>query len=231
MKSTFSAQVFAAIILLMGSAVTVAQQSASLNAEGVMADLQLVEADTPISEHPNWNPKKILMVELPQLGGGEEEIRAQVREAAGDVEVVFHSSANDLTAEVLAGVDAMLGVCRPNVLEAADDSLLWFHNYFVGVDSCVNVDPGLIANRVFTNSQRLSSPSIAEHTITMMLALTRNFPATMDAQNQRNWDRSLGRHMTFGELTGKTMLVAGLGGIGTEVAKRAHGLGHTWISP
>ena len=225
MKSTFSAQVFAAIILLMGSAVTVAQQSASLNAEGVMADLQLVEADTPISEHPNWNPKKILMVELPQLGGGEEEIRAQVREAAGDVEVVFHSSANDLTAEVLAGVDAMLGVCRPNVLEAADDSLLWFHNYFVGVDSCVNVDPGLIANRVFTNSQRLSSPSIAEHTITMMLALTRNFPATMDAQNQRNWDRSLGRHMTFGELTGKTMLVAGLGGIGTEVAKRAHGLG------
>ena len=31
--------------------------------------------------------------------------------------------------------------------------------------------------------------------------------------------------MTFGELTGKTMLVAGLGGIGTEVAKRAHGLG------
>ena len=225
MKSTFSAQVFAAIILLMGSAVTVAQQSASLNAEGVMADLQLVEADTPISEHPNWNPKKILMVELPQLGGGEEEIRAQVREAAGDVEVVFHSSANNLTAEVLAGVDAMLGVCRPNVLEAADDSLLWFHNYFVGVDSCVNVDPGLIANRVFTNSQRLSSPSIAEHTITMMLALTRNFPATMDAQNQRNWDRSLGRHMTFGELTGKTMLVAGLGGIGTEVAKRAHGLG------
>lgn len=31
--------------------------------------------------------------------------------------------------------------------------------------------------------------------------------------------------MTFGELTSKTILIAGLGGIGTEVAKRAHGLG------
>ena len=214
------------VSLIIFSTSLVAQQANELSAGGVIADLQLVEAESPISEHPNWNPQKILMLELPQLGGGNEEIRAQVREVAGDVEVVFHSSSNfQPEPELLKDVDAILGVCLPQVLAAADDSLLWFHNYFVGVDRCIDVDSELIQGRVFTNSQRLSSPSIAEHSITMMLSLTRNFPAVMDAQKQRNWDRSLGRQMTFGELTGKTILIAGLGGIGTEVAKRAHGLG------
>lgn len=225
MRSTFSAQILIFMTSLMASVAALAQQSADLSAGGVIADLQLVEAETPISEHPNWNPKKILMLELPQLGAGSQEIRAEVREAAGDVEVVFHPSSEPMTAELLEGVDAILGVCRPDVLEIAGDSLVWFHNYFVGVDSCANVDTDLIANRFFTNSQRLSSPSIAEHSITMMLSLTRNFPAIMGAQQQRSWDRSLGRQMTFGELTSKTILIAGLGGIGTEVAKRAHGLG------
>lgn len=225
MRSTFSAQILIFMTSLMASVAALAQQSADLSAGGVIADLQLVEAETPISEHPNWNPKKILMLELPQLGAGSQEIRAEVREAAGDVEVVFHPSSEPMTTELLEGVDAILGVCRPDVLEIAGDSLVWFHNYFVGVDSCANVDTDLIANRFFTNSQRLSSPSIAEHSITMMLSLTRNFPAIMGAQQQRSWDRSLGRQMTFGELTSKTILIAGLGGIGTEVAKRAHGLG------
>jgi phosphoglycerate dehydrogenase-like enzyme len=40
-----------------------------------------------------------------------------------------------------------------------------------------------------------------------------------------HWDRSPASRPGFGELEGKTLLVVGLGGIGTEVAWRANGLG------
>ncbi len=42
---------------------------------------------------------------------------------------------------------------------------------------------------------------------------------------KENGQRELSDTVSFGELKGKTLLVAGLGGIGTEIAWRAHGLG------
>jgi phosphoglycerate dehydrogenase-like enzyme len=71
----------------------------------------------------------------------------------------------------------------------------------------------------------LSAPAIAEHAIAMLLALTHNLPAYQKAQGEGKWQRELSDTITFGELKGKTLLVAGLGGIGTEIAWRAHGLG------
>lgn len=50
-------------------------------------------------------------------------------------------------------------------------------------------------------------------------------PAYAQAQTEANWERALSDSVAFGELKGKTLLVVGLGGIGTEIAWRAHGLG------
>ena len=75
-----------------------------------------------------------------------------------------------------------------------------------------------------TNMQRIGGPIIAEHTIGMVLAFTRGIDLYVTAQPRGEWRRSTppGR---MSVIDGKTMLVVGLGGIGSEVAKRAHALG------
>ena len=59
----------------------------------------------------------------------------------------------------------------------------------------------------------------------MMLSLARGLPAYQRAQGANRWDRKLAGQVRFGDLNRKTLLVVGLGGIGTQVAQRAHGLG------
>jgi phosphoglycerate dehydrogenase-like enzyme len=62
-------------------------------------------------------------------------------------------------------------------------------------------------------------PVIAEHVFAMMLSHTRSLPQYLDADRRGEWDRSPAGTMTA--LQGGTMLVVGLGGIGSEIAMRA----------
>jgi phosphoglycerate dehydrogenase-like enzyme len=65
--------------------------------------------------------------------------------------------------------------------------------------------------------------AIADHTIAMVLALMRGLPQWLEHQRAGAWARD--EQVPQDELTGKTMLVLGLGGIGREVARRAHACG------
>jgi phosphoglycerate dehydrogenase-like enzyme len=68
---------------------------------------------------------------------------------------------------------------------------------------------------------------MAEHAIALMLALARALPQYGAEQQAGAWTRGFRdqRAERLIEVEDKTMLVVGLGGIGTETAKRAHGLG------
>jgi phosphoglycerate dehydrogenase-like enzyme len=76
-----------------------------------------------------------------------------------------------------------------------------------------------------SNMQKMSSPVIAEHAIAMMMALSRNLPQFVDLMKDGDW--SDGKRATDGmmPIAGKNLLVAGLGGIGTEVARLGAALG------
>ncbi len=65
---------------------------------------------------------------------------------------------------------------------------------------------------------------MAEHSIALMYALSRSLHVSVSRQANGNWSRNFAGSQPQ-SLTGKTVLVAGLGGIGLEVAKRAHALG------
>jgi phosphoglycerate dehydrogenase-like enzyme len=109
--------------------------------------------------------------------------------------------------------------------DLAGPDLRWIHNYTVGMDFCKGHSEDQLNEIVFTNNKRLSGPAIAEHTIAMLLALTHNLPSHQKAQSKMEFKRRPANPIVFGKLKGKTMLVIGLGGIGTEIAWRAHGLG------
>lgn len=61
---------------------------------------------------------------------------------------------------------------------------------------------------------------VAEHVILMLLALTRGLPAFFDRQRRREW-----RPHAVPRLSGKTLLLVGLGAIGKAVATRAVAMG------
>src|SRR5205085_9323063 len=90
----------------------------------------------------------------------------------------------------------------------------------VGVD---NIDVAAATRKgvVVMNTPSGNSVSAAEHTVALMLALSRRIPDAHAVMKAGGWDRN---KFVGTEVAGKTLGVIGLGRIGREVARRAHGL-------
>jgi D-2-hydroxyacid dehydrogenase (NADP+) len=74
------------------------------------------------------------------------------------------------------------------------------------------------------NARGLSAPAMAEFAVAMLLALAKRLPEVLASQRERAWER---HHPVL--LAGGTLLVAGAGPVGREVARRAGALGMTVI--
>jgi phosphoglycerate dehydrogenase-like enzyme len=98
-------------------------------------------------------------------------------------------------------------------------ALRWFHGAFVGMDHPIFRS---LAERgvIVTNSPGVSAKPIAQYVLAMMLRHAKNIPAWEQAQRERVW-----RRVESQELTGQTVAVIGIGGIGAEVARLAHAFG------
>ena len=103
--------------------------------------------------------------------------------------------------------------------------LVWIQAMSAGVERLV-ARPSIAGNDriVLTNQRGASGPAIADHAFAMLLALTRNLRDEFAAQAAARWGRAEPATRPIA-LAGRTMLVVGLGGIGSEVAQRAHGFG------
>jgi D-3-phosphoglycerate dehydrogenase len=90
----------------------------------------------------------------------------------------------------------------------------------VGVD---NIDVGAATRKgiLVMNTPGGNTVSTAEHTIALLMALTRNLPAADASLHAGQWERG---KFVGSQLAGKTIGVIGLGRIGREVARRAAGL-------
>lgn len=198
----------------------------STETKAVIEELGLRAAASPIRENAHWQPRKVA-VKLPNYYSGQwPGYEEALTEAAGGVELVFDRSDDfSMSAEVLAGADGIIGLCMPTTMQNADERLLWLHNYSVGMDYCQGLNEQQVERIQFTNNKRLSGPTIAEHTIAMMMSLARGLPMYQRAQADNEWQQGQAAKVRFGEIKGKTLLVVGLGGIGTQIAWRAHGLG------
>ena len=91
----------------------------------------------------------------------------------------------------------------------------------VGLDN-VDLEAATQKGIVVMNTPAGNTISTAEHTMSMILALSRNIPQANASVKAGEWKRS--KFMGV-ELYGKTLGIVGLGRIGTEVAKRALSFG------
>jgi phosphoglycerate dehydrogenase-like enzyme len=185
----------------------------------MIAELGLREAGTPVRDLPGWRkPAKVVAwLDRP------ERLPALQAVAPG-VEIVAVGSVEEATREI-AGAQVLLGFCDQEIL-ARGAELHWVQVYWSGVEDCV-VNPGMRqGDKVLTNGQAIASPALAEHAIALMMALVRGLDAYHANQLAGAWQPDIGLERSdFMELEGRTVLVVGLGGIGTQTAKRAHGLG------
>ncbi len=138
-------------------------------------------------------------------GLSPEEVREALQEADG----IIIRSGTKLTPELLDGQERLKVIVRAGV----------------GVDN-IDLPAATRAGIVVMNTPAGNTTSTAEHTIAMLMALSRNIGPASQSMREGRWDR---KKFTGTQLAGKTIGVIGLGRIGLSVAKRCCGLQMTVV--
>ena len=127
-------------------------------------------------------------------------------------------------------IDVALGVCSEQLLRTSP-RLKWVQVLATGADACLAV-PAVRdrADLTLTAMQGTTSAAVADHVMALMLAHTRLLPTLLERQRQGEWKRAPQDVAGLDALDGKVLLIAGLGAIGTEVARRAQAFGLTIVA-
>ncbi len=222
MKTFVAAATLCALFCVLAPAEARAPEETGATAR-LIEELGLRESAIAMRDRPGWAPpsKVVLM-------GADAARVAWMQEAVPGVKVV---GAPDRAAAVreAADADALIGECVPEVI-AAGTRLRWVQRMYAGVERCVAIPAFTERGIVLTNMQKVAGSVMAEHVMALMFGLTRGLASYVPAQATGEWADEAVPESRMWEVKGRTMLVAGLGGIGTEVARRAHALGMTVIA-
>ncbi|MBI5183004.1 MAG: phosphoglycerate dehydrogenase [Nitrospinae bacterium] len=152
----------------------------------------------------------------------EKGIEIFKREREIELEVKIGLSIEDLIAEI-PDYDALVirsgTKVTAEVIEAGDN-LKVIGRAGIGVDN-IDIDAASKRGIVVMNTPEGNIITTAEHTISMMLALSRNIPQANAYVKSKKWKK---KGFIGVEVFNKTLGVIGLGRIGRVVVKRAQGL-------
>jgi phosphoglycerate dehydrogenase-like enzyme len=178
----------------------------------------LEESSTPARERPGWTaPRKVL------VWNRAPELLPTLQSAAPGVELLPVANEREAVSRA-ADADAVIGFCSEEVL-AAGPKIRWVQVFWAGVEECVSVPALRERGILLTNMQRVAGPVMAEHVVAMMLAFARGLQFFIPERAAGRWTEEPPPSVRMITIEGKNVLVVGLGGIGTEVARRAHALG------
>lgn len=175
----------------------------------------------------NWTPPKklVVIVDKPERTAWLQQVMPTGVRVVGAI--------NDAAAaKELADADAYVmatGDCTP-ANWSGSSAMKWVHSSSGGSDHCLRAAPVLGTGKIlFTNSQKVKSDSLSENAFGFIFALARNMDIAVD--NQRAGTLVSERPARAAKtLEGATMLVVGLGGAGTEIARLAHEFGMNVIA-
>ena len=162
---------------------------------------------------------KQLKVIIPAM---KPEELADLKNAAPSVQLVECKSEEEAIRQV-ADAHASYGFLSQSVIRAGK-SLRWVQQPSAGVEHLVEMPELLESDIILTNMQRAYGPEIADQALGYLLAFTRSLTHFVRTQPKEEW-QSRGPGVVLDELAGKTLLVIALGGIGTEIARRASAFG------
>lgn len=129
----------------------------------------------------------------------------QLRNVINGYDALIVRSATNVTADILTAASSLKVVGRAGA----------------GVDN-IDVDAATRKGIVVMNTPGGNTVSTAEHTLSLLLSLSRNIPAAFESLRQGKWER---KKFVGTELQGKTIGIIGLGKVGREVAARAQAFG------
>ncbi len=130
---------------------------------------------------------------------------AELERAIADCDALIVRSATQVTRRVLEAGKRLKVVGRAGV----------------GVDN-IDVEAATERGVAVVNAPEESTAAAAEHTVAMLLALARRIPQADASMRKGKWERS---KFTGVQVVGKTLGVVGLGRVGSDVARKARGLG------
>ncbi len=185
----------------------------------LLEDRKLRPGPSPTRDDPDWSPlKKVLWRNY-----WPERVES-LRLVAPGVEIVPYDDAEQAL-EFVAGADALIGTATAELL-AAGEQLRWVQVGSAGVERYLEIPELASGEVILTNGQRLASEVIGEHVMALARGLARGINQAAAAKETGQWQRyEIGNNAPLTKLRGKTLLVVGLGGIGTEVARLADGAG------
>ena len=126
--------------------------------------------------------------------------------------------------EVIPGYDALVVRSETKVTREvikAGKSLQVIARAGIGVDN-IDLEAATSAGIAVVNAPTGNTVAAAEHTIALMLALSRNIPSAHHSLRSGEWRRSAFMGV---EVRDKTLGICGLGRVGSEVARRAQAFG------
>jgi phosphoglycerate dehydrogenase-like enzyme len=165
--------------------------------------------------------KKILVAD------NDEALVNDLQRVTTQAKIVKVNEANAL--QEIVDADAYIG----NITSAevrAGKNLKWVGAMSAGVETLLFPSDGTSdlrdSNIILTNNKIVQGPEIADHALAMLLMLSRNLYTLYRNDQQEVWNP---RSFHGIELSGKTAVVVGVGGIGTQIAVRANAFGMTVI--
>jgi phosphoglycerate dehydrogenase-like enzyme len=187
----------------------------------LVEDFGVYEGPSPTKDSPGWKKPRRIVVPSGLMPARLEELKL----IAPEVEFIPAKSVED-AAKVVGDADAVVGFCSADIVKAGKN-LRWIQVGHAGIEKDLSKE--LKDSKIMlTNTQRIYGPNVADQAYALLLALTRkvvetqpkieggdgHFPTLKDISPE-----------AFPELHGKTILVVGLGGIGTQISRRADAFG------
>lgn len=119
-------------------------------------------------------------------------------------------------------MEVFFGAPSVELIEASP-KLKWIQAPSAGVEFVATIPKLANSDVMLTNTRGAHGPSIGEHTIALLLAMTRHIPESIDQTRHREWDRTV-LYRTAREIGGMTMGIIGFGALGRGIAQRARAM-------
>jgi phosphoglycerate dehydrogenase-like enzyme len=207
------------LLAASGAFTAVAAEPEKVDLAAALAEFQLPESSRTVKELiTGWVvPKKLVVV----VDKPERTAWLQQAMPAGTTVVGVRRDAE--AQEQLGDADAVIEVnCAIAVGDAPKPKLKWVHGNSGGGDTCLQIPAIVRGEMLLTNSQKVKNTVLAEMGMGYVFALARSIDVGLENQRARDLNR---RGRPGKRLEGATMLIVGLGGAGTEIARMAHAVG------